>query len=227
MTIPVYVLTNEKHYWLLRGFCHLFTAYWPDQPVTIAGYTPLPFDLPPGWDFWSIAPENWPAERWSDGLIKLTERIPHRHFILMLEDFWLNAPANVSAITSLCTWMYSQSNILRCELWGERAAKKQARPFDNTSGVELVSTPPHTKYQMSLQAAIWDRDLLLEVLQPHETPWQVEIDGSIRLKGRPDLLVVGVKERVLHYRPIYQHGQLNVKQIPEATMMRQRGWLTC
>lgn len=223
----IYVLTNEKHYWLLRGFCHLFTTYWPDHPVTVAGYSPLDFDLPRGWDFYSIAPENWPAHRWSDGLIKLAQDTPYGYFILMLEDFWLNAPPNVEAISNLYEWMTTRRDMLRCELWGERAAKKQARFFGTISGVDLVTTPPHTKYQMSLQAAIWNRDLLLDVLRPGETPWQVEIDGSERLKDRPDLKVVGVRKRALHYQPVYQHGRLDVSKIPEkqVSVIRRRGWL--
>ena len=36
--IPVYVLTNEKHYWLLPGFHYLADTFWADQEITTVGY---------------------------------------------------------------------------------------------------------------------------------------------------------------------------------------------
>jgi hypothetical protein len=123
--------------------------------------------------------------------------------------------------------MENHPKALRMDLWRERQAKKQAVDFEMVRDYEIVETPSHTKYQMSLQANIWNRDLLREVLIPNESPWQVEIDGTQRLVKRSDLRVFGTRNSPVKYEPVHQKGQFDVSQIrkQDVMYMRERGWL--
>jgi len=123
MTYPVYVLTNDHHLWLLKGFCYLFQKYWPYQPVTIFGYHPPQFALPDGFSFKSLGPTNRPYQRWSDGLIEMIKKIESETFILMLEDYWLTKEVNYSGLLYLYGDMLSAKiDWLRLDLSGERAS---------------------------------------------------------------------------------------------------------
>ena len=86
MTVPITVLTNDKHLWLLDGFQYLWNKYC-GLPVTIYGFA-TPNNLQPNFNFVSLG-EQLPAEKWSNGLLKMLDMIEDDYFILMLEDFWL------------------------------------------------------------------------------------------------------------------------------------------
>jgi hypothetical protein len=229
--IPLYILTNRKHHWLLPGFAYLFNQFWGSkQPVVVVSYGRNDVKLPHNFSYLSLSKRNYPAKQWSNGFIKLAQDCPHDFFMTMLEDFWLNAPTDVRVVETLFDWMCGTQNILRLELWGERKSKKQARHYNSVRGHPLIYTPPGTKYQMSLQANIWNRDLLLDVLEPGETPWQVEIWGSSRVSAKRHL-VLGAKHPPLRYEPIFQKGsidQARYNTIPARCRdhIERHGWLT-
>jgi hypothetical protein len=226
--IPVYVITNDKHIWLMQGFAHLFNTFWgADQPVTVIGFNPPKFEMKGNFRFHSLGKENKPPGEWSNKLIALLDMVEDTHFILFLEDFWMTDKADVDCVHVLTNWMKDHPDALRMDLWRDRQAKKQAFDLETVHGYQIVETPARTKYQMSLQAAIWNRDLLREVLVPNESPWQVEIIGTQRLSRRPDLRVFGTRNCPISYEPVHQKGIFDVSRVPRkhVAYMRQRGWL--
>jgi hypothetical protein len=236
--VPVILLANKKHYWLLPGFFHCARTYWKHQLITVAGYeTPTPKQLSKAARFVSIAPKNFPAHLWSTGFIKLLRGLASPYFILMLEDYWLIEPVKKKVVDMLCSYMQQkgeQDRILRIDLTADRAARKQCRPYEWLEGnqgtkITLINSPPHTPYQMSFQAAIWSRDLLLEILQPSETAQEAEVNGTQRLRNREDILVLGTLERPLVYQPVYRSHRdvMQLDKIPKGQLqaMVKHGYL--
>ena len=84
--IPITVLTNDNHLWLLNGFQYLWNKYC-GLPVTIYGFSE-PDNLSPSFNFRSLG-EQLPASQWSDGLLRMLDDIDSDLFILLLEDYWL------------------------------------------------------------------------------------------------------------------------------------------
>jgi hypothetical protein len=67
---------------------------------------------------------------------------------------------------------------------------------------------------MSLQAAIWNRNLLLSVLQPSKTAWEVEIYTS----PPEEMHVLGTRQCPVRYANAILKGQVQeseVNRIPE------------
>jgi len=223
--LPVYVLTNDNHLWLLRGFCHLWAKFYSaDAPVTVCGYNPPPFALPANFTFRSLGPTNRPVEQWSDGLIQLCHECAYTHFVLMLEDYWLTARTDPRLVHAAWFTLHT-SGWLSIDLSGTRQAGKRARVVGQFAGGEYVETPPGTPYQMSFQAAIWNKARLLEILHPGETPWQVEVDGSQRVDAA-GLRVLGTRPALLHYKPVYRckRGALNLDGVPDVGKIEAMGW---
>lgn len=213
--MKTYCLTNEKHYWLLPGFLELYHQFWPHGRVEVVGYGAPSFPL--GVPFRSIAPRNYPAEQWTTGLLEFLRSIEDEYFVLMLEDYWLTAPVPGS-IAMLCNAVasgYFGPHFLRLDLSADRAAHPYTL-HQRVAGYEIISTPPHTPYQMSFQAAIWHRANLLAVLVAGETPWEAEVHGSRRLRGT-DWLVLGTLSRPLVYTPVWRgnQGRANLAALPE------------
>jgi len=237
--IPVIVLSNTKHYWLLRGLFYGFRAFWNNEPTIVFGYESLPQKYaPPNVRFVPLGSKNLPANMWTTGFIKMLRRLPSKYFILMLEDYWLYKPVRVDTVDMLREYMADNAkgmNILRIDLTADRAVRKQCRPYedihmqDSGDTVRIISSPPHAPYQMSYQAAIWNRDLLLEILVPNETAQESEVNGTKRLRGRDDILVLGTLERPLVYQPVYRahRNRMQLNKIPTGQLnaMRKKGYL--
>lgn len=115
----IVVLTNDKHLWLLRPFAYLFNQFW-GAAVTVAGYGRPEFELPDNFSFVSIAPHNYPANRWSDGLIWVLNHMTRSHVILMLEDYWLNAPVNEGCVAMMFRYAWQNPDVLRIDLTADR-----------------------------------------------------------------------------------------------------------
>ncbi len=227
--VSINVLTNDKHLWLLKGFSYLFNKFWSSQKVNIWGFGYPEFELPDNFIFHSLADNNYPAQRWSTALIEMCHQIEDDYFILMLEDYWLISQVQKRAAKAMCDYIYGKDDILRIDLSGNRAAYVQAKGYDTTLSYssdapkvvngtyKIVQTPMHTPYQMSFQAAIWNKRLLLSILKEDETPWEVEINGSARLRTKEDMLVLGAKDTLLRYVPVYrtQGHRLLLEKIPK------------
>ena len=232
--IPIYVLTNRKHHWLLHGFAYLFNQFWGDnQKVTVVSYGKNDLKLPANFGFHSIAAENYPVEKWSDGLIRFLHQINDDMFITLLEDFWLNAPVDVGKVTNLYRWMQktkgTKIEVLRLELWRSVRSKKKAMDWGQIRGVPIVTAGPGAKYQMNLQCNIWNTFELYKVLKPGETPWQVEIEGTKRV-SEIGFNVLGVANPLVNYEPIFQKGSIDharLQMIPKVHLdrIKREGWL--
>jgi len=230
--IPIYVLTNRKHHWLLHGFAYLFNQFWSaDQKVTVVSYGKNDLKLPANFGFHSMANENYPVEKWSDGLIRFLRQINDDVFITLLEDFWLNAPVDTKKVMALYQWMQrtkgTEIEALRLELWRSVRSKKQTRFWGKIRDIPIVTTGSGAKYRMNLQSNIWNAFLLSKVLVPGETPWEVEIKGTERAA---ELNILGVEKTVVNYEPVFQKGSIDherLQMIPKTHLdrIKREGWL--
>ena len=214
--IPIIVLTNQKHHWLIPGYCYLHREYW-GTPAEIISYGSRPKEVPPDFNYRMIDRENYPSDKWSTGIIRFLQSIDDPLLTIMLEDYWISEPVKLDAIEQLEEFMEAQLaegiKILRMDLSADRKSKKQCRLYvqlGGKKGLQIVKSPSHTPYQMSLQAAIWNRELLLEVLlnieeeHGNKSAQHVEVFGTPILKNRDDLLVLGTTLVPVVYKPTYR-----------------------
>jgi len=230
MDCPIVLLACRPYYWMLQPFAFLFNIYWCErQPVDVFGYEPLPFSLPDNFRFHSIARKTWPVSRWSDSLIEVCERMDHSdHFILFLEDYWLNGCVNVSTVTKMLDYAREDPTILRVDLTAERVSKKSARKVDEVDGIGIISAGFKARYDISFQSNVWNRRNLMNIMVPGETPWQAEMNGTERVWERDDLKVLGTDAPSVVYKPVYRNHRrsLNLENIPTELLkvMKQRGY---
>ena len=242
--IPVYVLSNPKHHWLLPGFAYCFNTFWNGkksvrQPVKVlsTGKRDKFIDqLPMNFKYKSIRDNAYHVNEWSDFVIQCMRTIKDEHFILMLEDYWLNAHVKLQIVYDLfeyITGLYEHEDLLRIDLTADRASKKRISDFEHFKGIDIISSSRNSKYQMSFQAAIWNRRNFQSTLVKGETPWEAEINGTKRLQNHPKLghlLVLGTKNRPVPYYPVYRAHKriLNTKVIPKKhfDIMTKKGILT-
>jgi hypothetical protein len=228
MNLPVYVTTCDRYLWAMRPFAYLFNTFWSSlQPVTVVGYREPDFDLPPNFDFYSAGKDGG-QEHWTDGVIKFLQEAAADIFVLLLDDYWLNRKADNTGVGTLADYVAEHPDVLRLDLTTDRLYAGGMFEVESYGHYDIVETPFGTPYQMSTQAGIWRKSLLLELLKPGMSPWQVELQTQPPERMR----VLGTRQNPVRYANVFKGGNpdemLNLGQIPERHVeaMRGQGWLS-
>lgn len=208
MTMQPIIITSDKTDWSLRPMFYLIGKYWPQAPrFLIGGYTAPGFDLPA--DFYSIgAFSDYPVNKWTNGLIEFLHSIDDEIVLLMMDDYWLNTPANHEKIMLLADYLQAHQNVARLDLSGDRLGASGWTDLETLWSLDdLILSSPQSPYHFSFQAALWRKSLLLDCLVLNESPWESEIYGTERLAQR-GYLVIGTKHPPLRYTIAVQKGKV-------------------
>lgn len=210
MNPAVFVEVTDKYLWALKPFAYLFNIYWSQlQPVVVYGFKKPDFNLPPNFSFYSISPQEYPAKKWSNAFISFLKTRHEDLFVLLLADYWLCRSADVRGISSLADYMREKKDVLRLDLTADRLYAGGMFDLDFWGSYDVIETPPRTPYQFSLQAAIWNRENMLELLVNDKSPWEVEIETEVPGKMR----VLGTRQWPLRYANALLKGKMDWKQL--------------
>jgi len=232
MNLQVYVLTNSKYMWAIQPFAYLFNCFWSElQPVTVVTDVVPNFNLPPNFSVMLLNDGHpLPKEKWSDGLMAMLDMIPDEILVLLLEDYWLVRTVDNRGINTLADYMRDHREILRVDLTDDRLYAGDRYDIGAWGHYDLIETPGDSPYQMSLQAGIWNRDLLLSLLRPGLNPHEVELYLSPTIHERGDMRVIGTRQRLIKYANVYYQGKVQEEQIAmvpkeHLKVIKERGWL--
>ena len=174
--MKIVILTCEKYTWMIPLFYHFLNKYWPHCPYK----TEIVADAVPNLDI-PFSPHTdsvfyTEGVSWSSGILNYIKQSKDDKFLLTPEDYILKSPVNTDRVLeaeALCTGSVGCVRL--------NAPDKY---FVHTKDVNIKGFkeyPLDRSYSMSMQAAIWQRDYLIDVLRHGEDAWQAEIDGSKRL----------------------------------------------
>lgn len=113
----------------------------------------------PGFDFHYL---NWEGNKngWSEFVADYLRGLDDRLIIFALDDYLLNSPINK-------------------EIY-ESALEKFERGYENMACVKLhrCSLEEHLEYPVTTQYTIWNRKMLIRLLNMTKDPWHFEMIGS-------------------------------------------------
>lgn len=217
--IRVFVLTSDKYLWALRPFAYLFNIYWSElQPVVVGGFSRPDFKLPQNFKFHSIAPTNYPSDKWSDALIEFLRVYDDTHFVLLLEDYWLCRTVDVRGVAACHDYVINRPDVLRIDLTADRLYAGGMFDADYWGNYDIIETPTSTPYQMSTQAGIWNRARMLELLVRGKSAWEVEIQTQVP----PNMRVLGTRQCPVRYANGILKGKLDLNQLGLITEEHRR-----
>jgi len=231
----IFIVTSDVTGWMLRACLWLLDRHWPQHPpVVVGGYTRP--QLPPHVQFVPIGEfSNYPANRWSNGVLQFLEMMPDDVFLWTMDDFWLCQDVDGPAVQRLYHHLLESDHLARIDLTADRLNSGHARPagyldyVSKTEGgvkfvnqVDLVLTPPETPYQLSFQTGLWRRRALIQYMTPGETPAEAEIRGADRM-SRAGANVLGTRQAPFKYLIAMQHGKLHLDdsgyQVPPVALL--------
>lgn len=185
-------VASKKYEWCLKPFSYLFERYCPGATVNI---------------FMSEEPK----ERWADGLLNFLYSYTPSHFVLLLDDYWINRKADMEGIDVLRGFMESRSDILRIDLTSDRLYAGGMRDIFAYDRFDIIEAP-NSQYQMSLQIGIWNKALLIEILEKlspnNRSAWNVELDGT-GFVNSSDMKVYGTRQNLIRYTNAMNNGRPN------------------
>lgn len=192
----LHVLTSDRYIYAIRPFAWLLKKYWPDHPeVVVGGFSMPPFAMPEKFVFVSIGRfENYPVNKWSDGVIRFLDLVGDEVVCLFLEDMWPIRPIDGDVVKMAYDYMNQFHYVARLDLTGDRlyANGGNVSKYGELGHVGLIWSDPDSQYHLSTMPAFWRAAHLKRVLVPGETPWQTELQGTPRLSRlRNEMIVLG------------------------------------
>lgn len=186
--IPIVVSVSDKYLWCLYIFSYLFNKYWDaNQTVIVQGYTRPQFRLPDNFIYISTDTYNYPKEKWVDGFLKFLNMDEsgmkkYDMFVLFLEDYWLCRSINKQTMNEIADFCINiEPDTLRFDLTSDRLYAGGVRDYKRFCSLDIIEAP-QSQYQMSLQAGLWNKHLLIEVLSKlnfdKHSAWDVELEGT-------------------------------------------------
>lgn len=210
MEARVCVEVSDRYLWGLQPFAYLFNLYWSSlQPVTVFGYSPPPFLLPSNFSFFSIDTYNYPAEHWSDGFKYFLGTIDDDYIILLLVDYWLCRTVDVRGVSACFEYIRTRPDVLRIDLTADRLYSGGMFDVESWGCYDIIETPHGTPYQFSTQAGIWNRRMLMSLLEPNKSPWEVELYTPIPDHAR----VLGTRQYPVRYANAILKGKIDFEQL--------------
>jgi hypothetical protein len=151
-------------------FMTLFWRYWPGCPFPVyLGSNHQAFEHP---RVTTIHPGH--GNNWANCVREYLAILDTPYVLLMLEDFFLRKPVETMQVVSCFEAMVKlQGMMLRLV--------PRPSPDLPVAGLPLIGQiKPGAPYRVSMQATIWHRQTLLDLMREGETIWQFEAQGSRR-----------------------------------------------
>jgi len=200
LNVPFYVSTNNKHLECLEVFIHTFNYYIPEQELRILGYDKPSYKLPDNCKFISMG-EQGDVSEWSTDLRKYFLTSNDEYFIYGTEDTFFYEAPKIDYINYLLERM-KDNFVGRIQLTDGEEEREETLETSKCYNVELIENITGkpwgdfklfeliaSEYVINTQFSLWNKEYFLKYMIDGMTPWQFEIDGSIRASNNSDYVV--------------------------------------
>jgi len=126
------------------------------------------------------------------------KHIDTEYVLIMLDDFFIRSEVNTEEIQSCKKWMESDDKIALISF--ESVDDSLNIAAENHPG--FVLRPEYGDYKINLQAGLWRRSRLINLIRDGESPWDFELLGNMRTFGSGDKFyaLASKKKRIINYR---------------------------
>ena len=172
----ILVLSCDKYAAIWPSFFDFFFKYWSDCPFPIyLGTNSEKYNRSNVIQVFSNKKTTW-----SEELTAILNQIKEENIIIILEDYFIYEKVNNNDIYKCIDALQKHDAAyikLGCfpkqydSLWPGKA-------LAGDSG--FIEIEKGSQYRLCLQTALWNKNILKELLIPSENPWQFEIEASKR-----------------------------------------------
>lgn len=192
--VTILVNTSDSFEDCWNPFFFLFKKYWPkcNYPILLntefKEYVFADLNIKT-----SKANAPYPERRltWSECLIEALKQIETPLVLYLQEDYFIEQPVGVEVIKKFALHLKENPNVKYIGLT-HFGNYPPFTPYADDNN--LWSVAKNSRYRVSTQAGIWDRNTLLSYLRPDENGWMFEIFGTQRSKKCKGLFLTANRE---------------------------------
>lgn len=157
-----------------KDFFSLFKKYWPEFDGEIILNTESKTFQ---YDGFSISQPLYckNSTSWSERLGRSLDRAKNPYVLIMLEDFYLNAPVDHSAFCKTLAYMQGNHDVAAVTYLREFGAYKQVKELPG-----FFFRRQFSRYKITAHITLYRKDYLRELLKKNESAWEFELNGTIR-----------------------------------------------
>jgi hypothetical protein len=183
------VLSCDKYSDIWKPFFDFLFKFWSDCPYPVyLGSNEQIFEDARVQTIRAGAPRDW-----SNDTLSILKQIPERNVIILLEDYFVYAHPDQQLLDRAVRLMEEQNaTFMRIACFPSDHFVDYAYDVME-SNPEFVITRKEARYRVNLQAGIWDKEKLMRLIVPGESPWAFETEGTKRSRETDDVYL-GVRE---------------------------------
>jgi hypothetical protein len=160
--IKTVVTTSNRYHHLLPVFFYLYGKYW-NEPFDLVGYAKPECEIPDNCTWVSMGDQG-PVNEWSTDLRKYFEAQKENWFVWLMEDTIIKEPVDDNAAYAML-W----PKVGRINLTNDVSKREHTK-----DGFGILYAHPESRYRLSTQPSIWNKEFLLKYLTPGLSPWDFE-----------------------------------------------------
>lgn len=177
-------------------FFRLFATFWPDCPAPVvlntdrASFSAGDVDLTSS----RVArrdPEG-SVPTWAERTIRCLDEIGTDQILYLQEDYFFNRRVRDEQVARFSEHLRT-SGAACLRLFESHLSGPWVQTIDENVWQVSAASP----YLVQLQAALWDRRSLRQILRPHESPWDFEMLGSRRARRRGTAMLCVNRDRFM------------------------------
>lgn len=176
--MAILISSCDKYQDVWSPFFSFFFKYWEDCPYNIYLLTNhLKFEHP---KVKSICVGD--DRDWSSSFRKAINSIDEQYLMVLIEDYFLLNDVNTDVINDFFNYMLERE----VDYFRLFPCPGPGKITDNIGSHKIGTIASGEPYRTSLQAAIWNKELIDKILVDGESAWEFEVDGSKRSDGMAD-----------------------------------------
>ncbi|MBI4117371.1 MAG: hypothetical protein HY451_01680 [Parcubacteria group bacterium] len=167
-------------------FFTLFFRYWPDCPFPIhlvTNYLKYPDEIV---ETINIGEDK----KWASNLKKALTEVNTPYILYLQEDYFLQKPIGTEYLLALLGYM-EKNHVAYLRIFPHPGPD-----FDFQNEFDLGEISDSAPYRTSIQAAFWDKKVLMNLLVDGETGWDFEFKGAMRSR---DYKFLSLKKAAFNY----------------------------
>jgi hypothetical protein len=217
--LSIFVNTSDNFEDCWHPFFVLFARYWPNCPYPIVLNTESKDYSFKGLNIvcTKVAQNENRRLTWSECLARALDSVATPYILYLQEDYFLEAAVKEDTLKIMLDALRAgQADVIRL------SEAEGGGPWIKQAGTPIWQVARRAKYQVSLQAALWRKDFLRAQVRLHETAWQLESFGSMRLRRQKAKifcvnrdLYSGKNKEILPYTPTGVIAGKWVRQVVE------------
>ena len=193
----ILVLSCDKYADIWRPFFLFFNKYWNDCPFPVyLGTNSSSFSFSNVKQIFSNKTTTW-----SDELETILRQISEKYVLIILEDYFIYENVDNKKLVDIVDIMEEQQAAF-IKLGAFPKQYDSLWPHTHLKGRKDIGVIENTsKYRLCLQTAIWNKEILLNLLNPTENPWEFEIEASKRSNNLPNpflCIIADPQKKVVH-----------------------------